>query len=353
MESMGEESRVSDGVTILVPTYNRPNELNRLLHFLKILNNPYHVVVLDGSSRDIVIKNKKIVANFENVTHPDLPENLHLGIRLSIGLNEYVRTKHVVFCPEDDFIIPQGIAKCSAYLDLHPECSAINGQVKCLAHPKKYSQFGFFAFIDHLKFPLVLDQETFLARLLNLNAVSGVGCPPLFYAVRRTEQARKIFSKITSTFKFTSQELLSNALTLLWGKSITVEHLLMIRNYSSDTTRDAIREDPLYGYTPEDAEYIRNILSQELQSTNELSDEIIKYTLDQFIKLPLEKVSDKYAMRETSTPLAKSLYYKKNWLFYFVNYLFPSFSGKLDHALNKDIVVALRKAFQIRYEQLG
>ncbi|MBI2791878.1 MAG: TIGR00180 family glycosyltransferase [Gammaproteobacteria bacterium] len=347
IEKSMQNTSLTEGATIIIPTYNRPKELQRLLHFLKILNNPYPLVILDGSSDKNQALNKTIISKFDNIVYRSFPESLHLGKRLSIGLNESVFTKYSIFCPDDDFVIPDSIAKGVEYLDRNPEYSAVNGHVKCLAYPKKYGQLGLFAFSDHLKNPLILDQAAFLGRFLCMMAVADTGCPPLFYAVRRTEQTRRIFNLVPLNFRYSSQEMLSNALTLVWGKSITLPYLLMIRNYSSETTRDEIREDPVYGYTPEDAEYIRDILSKEIKRSNEvLSDELITYTLDHIIRLPLEKTSERNKAVDTRTILAKKWAFKKNWLFYVINYLFPSYNEKLDVTMNKKVVVALKKAFQ-------
>lgn len=340
--------RQTQDVTIIIPTYNRPKELHRLLYFFKFLNNPYPLVILDGSSPENQALNKEIIQKFDNIVYRDFPETLHLGKRLSIGLNENVFTPYSIICPDDDFVIPDSISKCADYLNKNPDYSAVNGCVKCLGYPKKFTHFGFFTFFDHLKNPLVLTQNAFLERFLNLAAVSGMGSPPLFYAVRRTIQARKIFNLIpTDNFKYSSLEMLSDALTLVWGKSTTLPHLLMIRNYSSVTTRDEVREDPIYYYTVEDAQYIRETLSEEMKAGNAaLSDELITFILDHVIRLPLEKMQDRSYIVDTRTNLAKKLDFKKNWLFYAINYLFPAYNEKLDITMSKKVVVALKRAFQ-------
>lgn len=333
--------------TILIPTYNRSKELFRLLTFLKILNNPYPVVVLDGSSIKNQNRNRAIVKKFENITCPAFPEGMHIGLRYYKGLNEFVTTEYVVFCGDDDFIIPKAIEKCAGFLDDNSEYSAVNGTVKCLAYPKKYSRSGFFAFIDDLKYPLILDQPTFLARFLKMNAVYEQGCPPLFYAVRRTNQAREIFRRNHENFKYTSQEALSDALTLIWGKSTTLPYLLNIRDYSSETIREEIRGDPVYIFSQEDAKYIRDVLTEELRKSREnLSAEIIQYTLDQFIKIPLSPTVRKLKPQDLKTPLSIYFSYKRNWIFYLINFIFPKFNELFDLSLKEEIIIALRKAFR-------
>ncbi|MFI4937144.1 MAG: TIGR00180 family glycosyltransferase [Candidatus Berkiellales bacterium] len=333
--------------TILIPTYNRPKELKRLLHFLQFSQNPYPVVVLDGSTAENQKINRENIRDFKLVIAFPFDPGMHLGTRLAIGLNEHVNTDYAILCGDDDFIIPQTITQAITFLQENPEYSAVNGYVKCLAHPKNLSHLGLFAFLDDLKHPLVLEHPEFLARFLKLNAIAEAGCPPLFYALRRTAQAREIFAKIPATLKYSSQEMLSNALTVLWGKVTTLPSIMAIRNYSCEATRDEIREDPTYIISPEDAVYIRETLGNEIRKINTTySNEIINYTLDQFIKLPLTKFTSSKERFDVRSPFAKTLAYKKNWISYLVNLLFPGFNEKLDTSIKKNIVIALKKAFK-------
>jgi glycosyltransferase domain-containing protein len=344
-----QQSTTAEKATILIPTYNRPKELHRLLQFLKLSSNAYPIVVLDGSTQANQQINRKVIAKFENIACPDFPENMHMSLRIAAGLNDYVTTSYSIICADDDYVIPATIAHCINFLDTHPDYSTANGYTRCLAYPKKHTQHGFFALINHLRHPLDLDQPTFLARYLNLIAFTAAGCPPLFYALRRTEQARKIFNYIPASFKYSSQELLSDALTSLWGKSTTLPHLLTIRDYSSETTRDANREDPVYYFSQEDAVLVREILKQELSNSPErLSEELIEYTLDQFIKLPWDQPIKLFDDSDV-TPLMKFLRYKKNWFFYLLNSFFPTISAQLDLMVSKEFLINLRQAFREKY----
>lgn len=334
--------------TILVPTYNRPSELQRLLFFLKALNNRYPIIILDGGCPKMQELASKFIQNFdEPILHLCFPEDLHLGKRLAISLNEYVDTKYIVCCADDDFIIPNCIQACSEFLDKNDDFSAAMGLARCLAYPKKYPRFGFFAFLNALNHPLILDQPSFISRFLRRLALEEVGVPPLFYAVRRTEQAKTIFNIVPDTFKYTSMELLSNAMTLHFGKAITLPHLLVIRNYSSEPTRDLMREDLEYCISQEDALQIRNIMTEQLRNGPEpISNDVIHYLLDQFISIPVKKVGNRLTAESLKTDLNKYFLRKRNWLFYILNYCCPGFIEKLDSSIQKSVVKALKKSFK-------
>lgn len=330
--------------SILVPTYNRPQELKALLAFFKAQENIYPVYVLDGSDKNNQALNTKVVGAYANTTHIAFEHNKHLSLRIYEGLSEYVNTKYVIICADDDFIIPNFITEGIEFLESHPDYSIVSGQTKCLAYPRRANKHGFFTFLNHLSYSPALDQASFLERYYGSNILAGVGAPPIFYSLRRTEQATKIFSFIDDSFKYSSQELLNGALTMVWGKGTTLSSLMMIRNYSSITIREPMREDLQTYTTKEDLGKIRKIIKHELLLSKEnLSPEQVEYILNQFFKLPLPRYFS-YHQDDFITDLSRNLAYKKNWLFYLMNRFAPSFMCKLDRLLTPEILRSLRRA---------
>ena len=114
------------GVTILVPTRNRPRQLARLLDFLSITGNTYSVRVLDGSAPNTQALNANIVAEHDFAIHDTYDPQLHLGLRCADGLRK-VDTAHTVFCADDDFVFPEALARCAQFLADHPDHSAVSG----------------------------------------------------------------------------------------------------------------------------------------------------------------------------------------------------------------------------------
>jgi hypothetical protein len=132
--------------------------------------------------------------------------------------------------------------------------------------------------------------------MLHLIGLTFAGCPPLFYAVKRTGQTREAFALLRDGMKYSSMELLINAMTLLQGKAGVLPALFGLRDYSSETTRDAIRDDPVAYFSHDDLQYIRSLLIPLLMDRESLSPEISGYVahllLDQYypVKSPSELV---------------------------------------------------------------
>lgn len=332
-------------VTIVIPTFNRPKDLLRLITFLQKLNNLYPVFVLDSSTKEIQIINKK-TCDVGNIKYISFPEYYLFSSKVRDFLNKTVISEYMIFCGDDDFVIPAGINQAALFLDAHPDFSAVTGVTKCLAYPCKFNQLGLFAFLDKLKHPLVLDADTFLARYLKLPIFQEY-TPPIFYALRRTKHVREIFNKIPEGFTYTSIERLSDSLTLLWGKSLTLPFLLLIRNYSTMPVFDSFRKRNIYSNIASEAVEVRIILAKEIKkNSNELTDEIVNFILDQFIKIPLENVMERYRFPELQSTFSKKIGYKKNWIFYLINYLFPYLTEIFDDSIKKEVVIALKKAFK-------
>ena len=231
-------------VTLIVPTYNRPAELTRLLTFLKLVKCSFPVLVLDGSEQDTKMVNRHRTEHQSEVVYQAYPSELHLGLRLADGLSR-VETRYCLICPDDDIVFPEGVAQCAAFLDDHAEFSAAIGEVRAFVYSRK-RRFprGAMRFPNVLAGRYRLDQPTFRQRLMLLWAHTLGGCPPLFYALRRTDVARKAFALVTDEMTYSAQEMLINCVTLAMGNAISLPVAFGLRDYASETTRDAIRDDP-------------------------------------------------------------------------------------------------------------
>jgi len=275
-------------VTILIPTYNRPRELHRNLNYLRSVENPYPVIVLDGSKEEFRDQNRNIAASFDNVEYPKITEeNLHFGRRLWFACQELVKTKYVVVVGDDDFLIPAGIAPCADFLDEHPDYSCAIGNTKCLVYTERRFVRGGFVFQDRLQNRLILREDSFVQRYTRLNALCEVGCSPLFYGVRRREQAAEMFQYIESDMLLSAVEKTSNVLTCIFGKVMGLNVEYDIRDYSCPTDRSPQRNDPVTYLSEKDMRKLRPIYARYLKAKENQSDEIVEYVLDQFVKFPL------------------------------------------------------------------
>jgi glycosyltransferase domain-containing protein len=273
-------------VTIVIPAFNRPSELRRLLRFLALVNNPYPVLLLDGSDLQTQNRNQEFSKGFTGVTWSGYDPGFHLGMRLADGVKN-ITTEFIVFCGDDDFLVPEGISTSAKFLSEHPDYSCAIGQTLCLSFNRRRAGVSF---IDHLRNPFRLDQDTFLPRFLSLLALTNAGCSPFYYGVHRTEQIKAIYSRVVPSLKYTSLELFSNIFTALNGKGVALPVLSHFRDYSSEAIREEQREDLKFYFTESDIRYIRSIFLPELRKKEALSEEVSNYVIELALGLPLKEV---------------------------------------------------------------
>lgn len=106
-----------DNLTVIIPTYNRVENLSRLVDFYQ--NTNVKLIVLDGSSKpNLRMTNTKVKYMYLS------DSNLHERLLYSSKL---VDTKYVAICADDDFIFPRGLERCIRFLDAHPDYSSVQG----------------------------------------------------------------------------------------------------------------------------------------------------------------------------------------------------------------------------------
>lgn len=271
-------------VTILVPTFNRPKELRRLLRFLEAMNNSYPVHVLDGGNAESQLLNARLEGEFRGVTVRKYAEGYHFGLRTADGLN-HVKTKYIVFCADDDFVIPSGIAACAKFIDDNQEYRAAIGRVYGLGYSHSILRRGV-SIMNSLGFSYHLRHASFIERYVRLLAYADVGCPPLYYAVRYADDAREIQNLIPATMKYSAVELINNALTCLMGKAKVLPVDYGFRDYASEPIREEIRADPVYYYSPDDVEHVRSVLLPRLMSKEQLPEAVARAVMDMSVYMP-------------------------------------------------------------------
>jgi len=277
-------------ITLVIPTYNRPNDLRRLLEFQRSLDQIF-IIVLDGSSENIGVINSQVCLLFKNVEYFKFPSSMHLGLRLAQGL-KLVKTPFVAFCGDDDFIFPTAALECAAFLQRNNDFAAAIGQVWTMQYFKEKRIFrNGAAFGRGLDFGTRFDHNRFLQRAFFYFAYTLLGSIPLFYAVRRTEQTRQAFSHINESLKYSSMELLTNCTLLIEGKVAKLPIAFGVRDYSSVTTRDPEREG-VNEYIPiTDIEYMRPLLVDALGRSEQLPSEVAQYAINSLLALWTDKVA--------------------------------------------------------------
>ena len=115
---MPKKKKISGNVTILIPTYNRHRQLKRLLDYYS--NCAFPILVADSTTASF-----PFVKNYRNVKYFHYP-NYPYAKKLPL-IYKHVKTEYVLFCADDDFVIPDAIQKCLNFLEDNPDYSSAHG----------------------------------------------------------------------------------------------------------------------------------------------------------------------------------------------------------------------------------
>jgi glycosyltransferase domain-containing protein len=114
-------------LTIVVPTYNRPFELARLLAFLRLNCDDMAILVLDSSNTEAAVKNAETCSVTPNTVHRRYNEDVRFYDKLADGVQLHVRSPTVCLCADDDLIVPEIIRSAAALLMTEPTTAVAHG----------------------------------------------------------------------------------------------------------------------------------------------------------------------------------------------------------------------------------
>ncbi len=224
--------------TILIPTYNRPRHLKRLLDYLESNFDLEQIklLVLDGSTANTAA-NREACLNHEAEYHdygPDTP----LLTRWLDGI-KLTQTEWVSFLADDDILQPEGYGAALDFLQNHPDYAAAHGSYiwfkevedeKTLIYPG-YQTFS-------------IEDDLALKRLFAFLT----NYYPITYAVYRTPILKTAYEQTISrlnsdSFHFT--ELLSGCLPVVLGKIKKIDCSYYGRNLGPSSPRPALKYSQL------------------------------------------------------------------------------------------------------------
>jgi glycosyltransferase domain-containing protein len=194
--------------TLIVPTYNRPELLARLLGFLGRQGARFAVLVLDSSRDEVRVINAACVAKSKlSVQHVEFDPTMHPFEKFWRGAQR-VATEYCGMCADDDLVLVDGIEKIVSFLETHPEHS--------LAHGWYFTFYlqGAFGITSIVYRHGLLEQDDPIQRLHAFFSPYEA----LTYGVFRTRIAQEALSRVQSLPSIMARELLEGALTVIAGK---------------------------------------------------------------------------------------------------------------------------------------
>jgi len=213
--------------TILIPNYNRPNYLRRLLSYYNKFGENYNMIIADSSSNENKKINKNIISKFSklNIFYIDKYSPTVKGHQKFLEAINQVKTKYSVFCADDDFITPNGINQSVDFLEKNPDFSCAHGH---------YISFYFGTNKMGRKILYWLSiypyKSISFANVKDRLFFHFSSYYPTIYAVHRTDLLKLIFKdavEFTDDYRF--GELLPSMLDLIYGKMKKLDILYSAR----------------------------------------------------------------------------------------------------------------------------
>ncbi len=125
--------------SIVVPTYNRPEFIRRMLEYYSVVEG-LPVVIGDGSTPEFRGHNLEVIETFRakgmQITHyvPELPRDIPSGLAAPYGYGERIATcarmattPYVQTIADDDFCAPEFLDEAASFLDRHRDYSVVTG----------------------------------------------------------------------------------------------------------------------------------------------------------------------------------------------------------------------------------
>ena len=199
----------------------------------------------------------------------------------------FIKTKYVVYCADDDFIIPQAIEKIIAFLDVHPDYTSAQGHY--LSFETKNDSVDFFpSYIRN--FDKDINQSLSSERILEFRNLYA----SLLYSVIRAATFIEMYSKCVEGEKLKFKNLFLaefyfNFFALMEGKNKTLPLFYGARekDYGSATYStvplSVIRSSPVY---EEEFQGFFNLMVNELVAKQDLDIEIAKNLISGLLQDP-------------------------------------------------------------------
>lgn len=209
---MTDAAKTSAQFTLIVPTYNRPGELARLLAYLSSHRVEFPVLVLDSSDPDTKVRNK---AQSESagcdVRYADFDASTPVWLKFLRGA-EMVQTPFCSLCADDDVVLPQSLEAILGFLAAHPDYS--------VAHGWYYTFYdnGHIGITSNVYRSASLDQDDAIDRLYAMFR----SYEAVTYGVYRTQVMQSVLADVQGVESMLGRELLGGALTLAHGKAARI-----------------------------------------------------------------------------------------------------------------------------------
>jgi glycosyltransferase domain-containing protein len=222
--------------TLVIPTFNRPALLGRLLRYLELQSARFSVLVLDSSTPDNKSKNAQAVASVDlRIRRLEYDTELSPFAKFLAGTGA-VDTPFLSLCADDDIVIVQSVVELVEFLQHNNDYSAAHGfyfnfhenrAPELPGSSARKSGAGSHTNVTSLFYrsPSIADERP-VQRVAQLFRRYEA----LTYAVYRTAVARHVYEESQKVESILARELLAGALTVANGKTARLKIIYYGRN---------------------------------------------------------------------------------------------------------------------------
>jgi glycosyltransferase domain-containing protein len=274
-------------ITLLVPTLNRSDFLIRLLRYYHSVNFKGCICIGDSSNAEHVELARKEIAAIGDKLNIIYNEYPHLNDSQCIQqLIELAPTPYAAFVADDDFLVPSAIDKCTAFLDEHPEYSAVHGHGYAVVLDRS-GPYGEVTSI--VKYPLpTVEGDSALERLVY--HLGNYMCT--LFSVHRTESWKEMYANIGKLTDKRFTELLPSCMSAVQGRLKELDFLYLIRHghdrrYLLPATKYQWASSPEYHHS---YQVFRDSLTEELVQQGGIDLDKAKESVEQAFSAYLKNV---------------------------------------------------------------
>lgn len=292
--------------TIIIPTYNRPIFLKRLLTYLNKFDKDFKVIVADSSTNENKKQNGKIVNLFQKLDvnyMNDFSVDTNPYIKMASAVDE-LDSEYGIFCADDDFVSPLAISLCTEFLDKNSDYSSAGGKVFSFfvkPNENNINQFYWKDYLAHRRKFMTVDHEKARDRLRS-NFSNYI---PILYYIQRSENMKHFHNelrKYTDDVRF--GELLPGMLTVIYGKIKTLEILFGARQHNFQSIGSTMKGIPDYvkagTYDSKFARFkeclISNLIKKDTISKSE-SEVLINEGMSEYVDALLAREKNRKSLR--------------------------------------------------------
>jgi glycosyltransferase domain-containing protein len=211
-------------ISILIPTINRPDFVVRALRYYAAVGFGGCVCLGDSSAEaeaNRIRQEIDVLKGRLNICYRYYPTSEYKGnARVVQDLCDAATTPFVAYAGDDDFLIPNTLEKCVAFLDAHPDYSAANG-VSVVAYLKSGGAHGTLGSVEYMgAHKLLSDRAT--------ERWKGYMRQPLStqYYVHRKETWQRMYRDVPAApLRYIGEEMLPCSISAIAGKITELEGL--------------------------------------------------------------------------------------------------------------------------------